>query len=217
MSEQVAEALEARRAVAVAQLAAELVRIATPKELNELVTPTEEEVYMPVEKPKKTGIARSAAAAKLGVTMTGVDKVGQGAMAIARRPFPAGSKTREFLDTDEGRHIVLGLLAFVTNLAAEMDSVPIDADNIAWVTEAQIANSAMHLSSSAVDVGFDKLLGVGSQLLEFAMGLKQPESMADVINMTRHALEVENAILDTGLDAAEKAKATVPAKAAKRG
>lgn len=153
----------------------------------------------------KSGLARSAKAAKLGLTMTGVDRVGKGAMAIVKQPFEHGSKTREFLESDEGRHFVLGGLALLANIAAELESVPIEADNIEWVTEAQIANSAMHLSSSAADASFEKMLGAGMQLYQFVLGLKNPESMADIIEMTRAALETEDVILDAAEDEVEKA------------
>ena len=163
----------------------------------------------------RSGVARSAKAAKLGLTMAGVDRVGKGAMSIAKQPFEVGSKTREFLETDEGRHLVLGGLAFLANIAAELESVPVEANNIEWVTEAQIANSVMGLTNAAVDASTDKLIAAGMQLYQFVLGLKEPQSMADIIEMTRGALGVEDAILDTSEAKTETAEA--PSKARAKG
>jgi hypothetical protein len=209
------DAREQRRKQTVRALCAELQKIATPPELADafraalgdymdddeimdITEPPDQEVIMATEDNKtgaiRSGASRSAKAAKLGLTMYGADKLGKGAMAIAKQPFEAGSKTREFLETDEGRHAVLGLMAFLANIGAEMDSVPIEADNIEWITEAVIANSVIGVTGSVADASVEKIMAAGMKLFAFAQTLRQPESMADVIEMARQ-LETEDTTL----------------------
>lgn len=211
-------ATEVKRQATVKALLSELKRIATDDELAEAfpstAVPVTQEDDMAEEKDKKvgmvsSGLSRSADAAKLGLAMFGADKVGKGAMAIAKRPFPEGSKTREFLETDEGRHLILGLMAVIANIAAESEKTPLEADDIEWVTEAVIANSVLFGANQVADVAVEKIMASGMELWQFVLGLKQPESMADVINMTQKALDVENATFESDADAEAEAEAEV--------
>jgi hypothetical protein len=72
----------------------------------------------------------------------------------------------------------------------------LDPDNIEWITEAAIANTVREFASLGADASMEKLMATGMQLWQFAMGLRQPESMSDIIDMTQRALDVENTILD---------------------
>ena len=187
---------EVRRQETMHALAVELGRIATQREIETLFRfePPKEEPMATIKedsltKKEKVGnaITRSVEAGKFGLVQVGVDRVGRGAVNLAKNMFEEDSAMYKALDTPEGQQVLLGMLAFGMNIAAEFEVAGLETENIEWLTGPQIANTTRELAGPQLD----KLLNGGQALLAYVQMLRKPANMADIIDMTRGALPGE--------------------------